>query len=102
MQEAEPVSEPATEPPAEASSSNGAEQTPEPQVSAPAVEESPPESQPTAKPEVEPLRPAPVESPNFVSKPPERAQVIHPPDLPVSDQSSLFASDAPKTEKTGG
>ncbi len=100
-QEAEPVSEPAAEPPAEASTSDEPEQTPEPQVSAPEVDESPPESQPTPKPEVEPLRPAPVESPNFVSKPPERAQVIHPPDLPVSDQSSLFASDAPKTEKTG-
>ena len=101
IEDAEPVSEPAAEPPAEASSSDEPEQPPEPQVSAPAVDESPPESPPTAKPEVEPLRPAPVESPNFVSKPPERAQVIHPPDLPVSDQSSLFASDAPKPEKTG-
>lgn len=100
-EEAEPVSERAAEPPAEASSSDEAEQPTEPQVSAPEVDESPPEAQPTAKPEVKPLRPAPVESPNFVSKPPERAQVIPPPDLPVSDQSSLFASGDPKPETTG-
>lgn len=101
LEESEPVSEPAGEPPTESSASDDTEQAPEAQASAPEAGESQPEPQPPAKPAAEPLRPVPVESPNFVTKPPERAQVIQPPDLPVSDQSSLFSSDAPKPERTG-
>lgn len=101
LEESEPVSEPAGEPPTESSASDETEQAPEPQASAPEADASQPEPQPPAKPAVEPLRPVPVESPNFVSKPPERAQLIQPPDLPVSDQSSLFASDDPKPESSG-
>lgn len=101
VEESAPVSEPAEEPPAEASSSDETEQAPVPSVAEPVADESEREAQPAARPEAEPLRPAPVESPNFVSKQPERAQVIHPPDLPVSDQSSLFAADEPKPERSG-
>lgn len=101
LKESETVSEPAGEPPTESSASDETEQAPEAQVSAPEAGESQSEPQPPAKPSAEPLRPLPVKSPNFVTKPPERAQVIQPPDLPVSDQSSLFSSDAPKPESTG-
>lgn len=101
VEETAPAAEPDGEPPAEARSSDETEQAPVPQVAEPKADESPSEAQPTAKPEAEPLRPAPVESPNFVSKQPERTQVIHPPDLPVSDQSSLFAADEPKPEGSG-
>lgn len=101
VEESAPVPEPPDEPPAEASSPEETEQVPAPQIAEPEVDEPRPGASPTARPEAEPLRPAPVKSPSFVSKQPERAQVIHPPDLPVSDQSSLFAADDPKPERTG-
>lgn len=99
LEESGAVSASEGEPPANTSSSDEPPKSTEPQTVALEADEPQPETEPTAKPESEPLRPAPIESPNFVVNKPERAQSIHPPELPVSDQSSLFAASEPGPEK---
>lgn len=99
IEESGAVSGSEDEPPANTSSSDEPAKSEEPQTVAPEADEPQLETEPTAKPAAEPLRPVPIESPNFVVNRPERAQSIHPPELPVSDQSSLFAASEPGPEK---